>query len=182
MIERDVGLRWFTKELRQDPAVSDEQQDEVTAAYYRYIADLGSRLPDAVRNLAVDPMFDLHDARFRRAFVDLRRMVVELDMLQAADTQLLQLRFANARVVPDDLSLVECAVTAAFVYSGTEIVTTVLDQEVDVDGDGVFSLRLRLEPFHEFEIRFSDVDIVRRRTAPSDLGRGVFVTFPRDLP
>lgn len=149
-------MRFFT----DDAELDEDEWDRRVGEYSTHLASIKGRLPAGAVALATDPALDLHDGRF--VLVELDRamqrltLVVDVGSLQVGYRRL-SLSFDDIQIVPDNLHLVAEAVGASFRpnhwHTGTAV-TEIRWQEVDIEADGRFVLRLRLWPFHEFGIQF----------------------------
>ena len=109
--------------------------------------------------LARDGQFDLHDAHPVDIDIDVPwrpvRIVADAST-PAGEWHRLALLFEGAAVVPDNFQRLAFAVGAAFRKTGPfgPTTTVIHYQELDIAADGRYVLRLRLWPFHEFEVWF----------------------------
>jgi len=152
-------MRFFTDEAERD----DGEWGRRVSAYSEHLATIKSGLPEDLKALATEPAFDLHDGRF--VLVELDRTTKRLTVLVDVGSmqvgyRRLSMTFDAAEIAPDNLHLLAEAVGASFSpnhwHTGIAV-TEIRWQEVDIKSDGRFVLRLRLWPFHEFEIRFGAV-------------------------
>jgi hypothetical protein len=142
-------------------------------------------LPPDLAALTTDPRRSLHDGRFHEFVVDTRKKAITI-AIDCGDLQVgyrrLTLSFEGASIVPDDLQRLAAAVGAEFRanhWHRGRTVTEVLDSTVDALPDGRFALRLRLFPFYQFAVEFSEFSLVEVSLAARGPGRaGRFKLFP----
>lgn len=164
-------MRWFIDAAYED--YDDAAWDRMLADYYAHVRQIASALPPDLVRLAMEPEFNLHDARFERVEIDLSNSTVTI-VVNAGDLQVgyrrITMTFSGAHVVPDNLQRLSYAVLAEFRpsrWSRYRSVTEIRAQEVDLVAAGRYTLRLRLWPFHEFAVEFDGFrlhteDVARR--------------------
>jgi hypothetical protein len=163
-------MRWL------DPDLDDEDWDRRLAEYSAHLDALTPSLPPEIVDLARNARFDLHDAQFVEVAVDVPAETVRL-VADAATPEgewhRLSLFFEGASVLPENFQKIAFALGAEYRATGgfgpTE--TIIHYQEVDRAADGRFVLRLRLWPFHEFEVWFRGVTSTDRPSARPSRGR-----------
>lgn len=150
-------MRWFT-----DEALANDGE-EVASVYSAHLDAIAPRLPVELRALAIDPHFDLKDGRFREVIVDHEARAITL-AIDCGNLQLgyrrLTLMFTDATIEPENLLLLAKAVGAEFradQWSTGRSVTEILYTEIDLLSEGRYILRMRLWPFHEFGVAFTDL-------------------------
>jgi hypothetical protein len=156
-------MRWFDDAAYDSD--DDSAWDRMITDYYAHVTAIAPRLPADLARLALEPELNLHDARFERVEIDpdtsMVTIVVSAGHLQVGYRRL-SMVFRGAQVVPDNLQRLGYAVRAEFKpshWSRYRTVTEILAQEVDLVGDGRFTLRLRLWPFHEFAVEFDEFSL-----------------------
>jgi len=161
-------MRWFT-----DAAYTYENEADwntMLDSYYAHLQKIEAGLPRSLAALALEPRLNLHDAAIRSIDVDDAAHTVTMRVV-AGDLQVgyrdLILVFRGATLAPDNLQLLAFALGARYQTDHWGEVTTIIRaQEVDVDPEGGFILRLRLWPFHEFAINFTAFELEESPTTP----------------
>ncbi len=150
-------MRWFT-----DAAFESDEAgwQDTLLRYERHIAQLVDRLPADLRTLATDPHMNLHDAVISRLVFDRRRRRVELTA--HLDKTQTVVEFEEAELYPADLRATSFAVGAKYQSSRWGNTTTrIRAQEIDIAEPAKYVVRLKLWPFHEFAIEFSQISLRR---------------------
>jgi len=154
-------MRWL------DPDLDDGEWANRLAEYSAHLDAMSPALPAEVLDLARNGRFDFHDAQFVEAEVDVPAEKVRLvadAVTPQGEWHRLTLHFEGATVVPENYQKLAFALGALYRTTGRfgSTGTVIHYQEVDRAPDGRFILRLRLWPFHEFEVWF-------RRVASTDV-------------
>ena len=175
-------MRWL------DPDLYDEDWDRRLAEYSVHLDALATLVPSEIIDLARDPRFDLHEAHFVEVDVDVPAATVRLvtdAVTPDGEWHRLSLSFEGASVVPENFQKIAFALGAEYRATGGfgPAGTIIHYQEVDRAADGRFVLRLRLWPFHEFEVLFRRVTSTDAPSARPPRGRRgtLRVTPSRDI-
>lgn len=170
-------MKWFDDRAHETGGSALRRAE---ARYRKHLSGIRASLPAEAQRLATDPSLELRGGRFRKLTVDTSARRVEL-IVSSGDLRLgyrdVQLAFAAARIIPDDLRTTADAVTAQFGsthWHPSGAVTEIRDSEIDRQSERRWILRLRLHPFHEFAIVFGQLSLVAVDVAERPTGPGVF--------
>lgn len=89
------------------------------------------------------------------------------------DERVLRLSFGKASFIPDNLMVVEYAVGATYATDGGIVRTEILAQEIDIDAEGRYLLRL--SPLGEFGLAFCSFSLTEGPASADDGQPGKFV-------
>jgi hypothetical protein len=150
-------MRWY----RQPHLPGDPEWQESDAAYADHLRVLRPRLPPPIVALASEPAFHLSGGRIAEMTMNTRSQTIGLSV-DVGDAQVgyrrAHIHFSAATIQPDDLRLTADAIGATFRpnHWHPRATSEVLATEVDLAGDR-YVLRVRLWPFHEFELEFAAI-------------------------